>query len=161
MDRTLAPLSRDRGRAGYVSGVGWTSHRDTDPEAIRTAAHRTLADAIDPATVAFDHWHRGNRRLEAMERWMNQHGGDLTESEWTERLSRVETFREAVAKRYSDWMTAAIKVAEMYGRMNKHLDRERVERMHRLDFLTPGTNPSAIRRQWRHYLADDYESPPF
>lgn len=96
-----------------------------------------------------------------MERWIDQHGGDLTTEEWTDRLSRLETFRESVAKRYSDWMLTAITVTAMYERMKRHMDRERVERDYSLDFLTPGTNPSAIRRQWRHYLSDDYEPPPF
>jgi hypothetical protein len=58
-------------------------------------------------------------------------------------------------------MLAAIKVAELYERMKAHMDRERVERDYRLDFLTPKTNESSIRRQWRLYLADDYTPPPF
>lgn len=96
-----------------------------------------------------------------MNDWLDRHGDTLPEDEWNDRFLRYSLLREDVDKRYSDWMLAAIKVAEMYGRMNKHLDRERVERMHRLDFLTPGTNPSAIRRQWKWFLRDDYESPPF
>jgi hypothetical protein len=73
----------------------------------------------------------------------------------------MDDFRQEVRKRYNDWMLAAIKVAELYERMKAHMDRERVERDYRLDFLTPKTNESSIRRQWRHYLADDYTPPPF
>jgi hypothetical protein len=58
-------------------------------------------------------------------------------------------------------MTTAIELAGAYTRMRRHLDRDRIQRDYSLDFLTPGTNPSAIRRQWRHYLRDDYEPPPF
>lgn len=58
-------------------------------------------------------------------------------------------------------MVTAVRVADLFGRMKRHLDRERIERDHALDFLTPGTNASSIRRQWRHYLADEYEPPPF
>lgn len=45
--------------------------------------------------------------------------------------------------------------------MRRHLDRERVERDYSLDFTTPKTNESSLRRQWRHYFRDDYETPPF
>jgi hypothetical protein len=111
--------------------------------------------------TAFDHWHKGYRRLRLMERWLIQHGGDLPPDDWADRVIRRQEHSEEVSKRYSDWMLAAIKVAELYERMKAHMDRERVERDYRLDFLTPKTNESSIRRQWRLYLADDYTPPPF
>jgi hypothetical protein len=103
----------------------------------------------------------GQRRIAAMEAWIDLHGSSLTESEWDVRLSRVETFREVVAKRRSDWLLAAHHVAKSVERMSRHLDRQRIQDDWSLDFTDVGTSDRSIRRQWAHYLKPDYDPCPF
>lgn len=96
-----------------------------------------------------------------MESWIDLHGSNLNESDWNHRLSKMETVRESIARNQSRWMSAAIDAAELFQRMKRHLDHQEIKRLRSVDYQDGGTSETAVRRQWRHYLKDDYEPPPF
>jgi len=96
-----------------------------------------------------------------MEQWIDVHGSEFTDSEWTERLNQLETFREGVAQKRSRWLIDAIELVRLFERTKPHQDVERIRNEFSLDMSTTGSMERDIVRQWNHYLSNDYEPTPF
>lgn len=125
------------------------------------ATYQTLGYQLGAAALAFDRWWLGEQRLARMEQWIDVHGSTLTESEWTDRLSRLETFREVVFSRRSDWLLTAIESYRLFDRTKSHQDVERIKAEWSIDYQHRGTTERDLERQWAHFFQDDYSPPPF